>query len=301
MLESALLFAAMAGIPETCPPKPPDGMVARSATFGGAIAPTTADVEVAVAAGIVARLAAQRFLGLEAPSFLIAEQTTASRTSLRGCAFVFAWPFSRLRGGGSRLPTHVLPHEIGHELFIRFLVPRTGAAEYGGAAPDWLDEMAALSFEDVAGVRMRRADALRFAERREMIPLARLLSMPHPEWMARPASGGPPTGSPTDQPRSSDTPAFYATVRALLDFLIARTGDEHVIRLLAEQVRGGARLDSWLLSQSTHRAVADGLAGLDGEIVAFVLADPAYKDARKHSALSFRPMRQKSAAKVYER
>lgn len=255
-------------------------MVARTASFGGVIAPTAADAEDAIAAGIVAQKAARRFLGLHVPPFLIAAASPPKPPG--GCAFLFPWNFSRLHAGAARLPTHVLPHEIGHALFIRFLVPRTVADEYGSDAPDWLDEMAAMAFEDPDGVRMRRNDTRRHAERGALIPLARLLSMPHPEWSARQVVATGPADSTISQPRSADTPAFYATVRGLLDFLIARTGNESVIRLLAEQVRAGAPIDRWLLAHcAPGAAAAEGLSGLDAQLTAFVLTNPAYSAAHR--------------------
>ena len=280
MLGPLLLMAAMAAGAEACPPEPAAGLTARAAPFGGVIAPGAADAEEAAAAGMVAQQAARRFLGLEAPLYLIAPESSAAPHPGGGCTFVFPWRFPIRDAGRPPLPSHVLPHEIGHALFIRFLVPRTGEVEYGGGAPDWLDEMAAIAFEDAAGVRMRRSEARRHAERGALIPLARLLAMPHPEWSARRLAADVAGGSRTDQPASAESPAFYATVRALLDFLIARTRDERVVRRLAEEVRAGAPLDRWLVAQAAPGAAAKGLSLLDAQIVAFVLTTPAY-DARR--------------------
>ncbi|HEX8483404.1 MAG TPA: hypothetical protein VF650_16010 [Allosphingosinicella sp.] len=257
-------------------------MVARTAPFGGVIAPTAADAEEAVAGGTVARDAARRFLGLEAPPFLIAAQSPGTSPAA-GCTFVFPWHFPQAVAGGRRLPPQVLPHEIGHALFIRFLVPETGKEEYGGGAPDWLDEMAAIAFESPGGVRKRRIEARDAAERGALMPLARLLSMPHPEWSARRAQASAAPEPRTGPPRSTDTPAFYATLRALLDFLIERTGDERVIKRLAEQARADAPLDRWLLAH-VPGAAGKGLSRLDAQIAAFVLTNPAYDEARENEA-----------------
>lgn len=277
----ALLFAAIAGGTESCPPEPPSGMVARAAPFGGAIAPTAADAGEAVAAGMVAKDAAKRFLGLEAPPFLIAEESPETPAASGGCAFVFPWRFPR--SGEQRLPKQVLPHEIGHVLFIRFLVPGSGKDEYGGGAPDWLDEMAAIAFEGPGGARSRRSNARLYAERGGLIPLERLLSMTHPEWSARPALAGAPAVLTTHAPRSADTAAFYSTLRALLDFLIERTGDEGIVGRLAEQARSDKPLDRWLLAQ-VPGAAGKGLSRLDAQIAAFVLTNPAYDETRETDA-----------------
>lgn len=278
MMGAVLLIAAASAGSGGCPPSPPAGMLARAAPFGGVIAPTAADADEAVAAGLVARQAARRFLALDPPPFLIAPRATPPRAG--GCTFVFPWDFPGSSQGAPRPPSHVLPHEIGHALFTRFLVPRTRADEYGGDAPDWLDEMAAMAFEDPSGVRMRRRETRRHAERGALIPLARLLAMPHPEWSARQIAADAPAQPRMAEPQSPETPAFYATVRALLDFLIDRTGDTRVVRLLAEQVRAGAPLDRWLSAHTAPgKAAAYGLNRLDRQILAFVLTSPAYDHA----------------------
>lgn len=282
MIGPTFLLAALAAPASVCPPPPPSGMTARAASFGGAIAFTARDAEEAAAAGDLARTAARRYLGLEAPAFLIFAGPTEA-VPATDCAFVFPWQFARGAGGEMRLPSHVLPHEIGHVLFIRYMFPESGRDEYGGAAPDWLDEMAAMAFEDGGGVAMRREEVRRQAGRGALIPLARLLTMPHPEWTARRPVPGASEGPPVSQPGSAETPAYYATVRALFDFLIDRTGDEQVIARLAQQVRAGAPLDAWLLAQTGKEGAAAGLTGLDAQLAAFVLA-PEYGPVRTIAA-----------------
>lgn len=277
----ALLLAAMAGGAESCPPPAPSGMVSRAAPFGGVIAPTEADAAAAVTGGMVAKEAARRFLGLEPPPFLIAAETPGTEIEPGACSFAFPWRFPEAGRRGP--PSQVLPHEIGHALFIRFLAPVTGKEEYGGGAPDWLDEMAAIAFEDPNGVRVGRSEARRHAERGALIPLERLLSMPHPEWTARATSTGDPATPPVQGPRSTETPAFYATLRALLDFLVERTGDERILVRLAEQARSDAPLDRWLLTHVPGVAGKD-LRRLDAQIAAFVLTSPAYSQTRSKGA-----------------
>lgn len=269
MIGVAALLAASVG---SCPAAAPAGVVMRRAAFGGVIAPTPADADAALAAGRVARAGANRFLGLDVPPFLIAPAKANPSPVTGGCAFVFAWPFAR-----QRPPTHVLPHEIGHALFIRYLVPRRGLDEYGGAAPDWLDEMAAIACEDAAGVAMRRAEARRHAADGALIPLARLLSMPHPEFSARTADNAV-SRQGMRTPRSIDTPAYYATVRALFDFLIERTGNERIIAVLAGQVRAGKPLDRWLIARLGDGSGVERLASLDIQLARFVLLDPRFGD-----------------------
>lgn len=262
-------------------------MIARDAAFGGVIAPTAADADAAVKAGMLARRTARRYLGISIPPFLIGAVTPADAATGSpaggGCAFVFPWRFAR-RSPANSLPSHILPHELGHAIFIRFVAPRTAIDQYGGAAPDWLDEMAALAFEDDAGVRLRRADTYRHAVRGALIPLSRLLTMAHPEWDARALASGASGSAPMVQPASSETPAFYATVRAAFDFLIDRTGDPRVIRVLTARARTKAGLDRWLLAHAARGGVRRSLAGLDRDIRSFVLNDPAYRAAARSGA-----------------
>ncbi len=186
------------------------------------------------------------------------------------------WHFPQTDDGAPRLPSHVLPHEIGHEIFIRFLMPRTGADEYGGGAPDWLDEMAAIALEDASGVQLRREEARRHAQSGALIPLARLLTMPHPEWQPKGSAADARRPGAVRQPGSPDTPAYYATVRALFDFLIDRTADERVIPRLVERIKQGDSVEKWLLDHVAKDSATAGLSALDAEMASYILASPTY-------------------------
>jgi hypothetical protein len=249
-----------------------------------------ADMRRAFREASAAKRTASNALGLNIPHLIIVDQRLADEDVARsGSGLIYLWPFP---GSGdvrqsSAPPATLLRHEIGHDLFIRFLVPRTQQDQYGGAAPDWLDEMAAVAFEAPVEKRMRRAGARRFAEEGGLIPLARLLAMTHPEWRGH--GDAPAAGAVVRSPRSAETPAFYATVQALLDLLIDRTGSERVVRDLADQVRAGAPLDAWLLTHGSRTGPAAGLDRLDAEISAFVLSDPRYAKAWSAMAPGGRP------------
>jgi hypothetical protein len=277
----SLAIAAAMLRPAPQAPPPPRVYPAR-ATFGRVYVAKASDVRRAVGEGVAAKAAAFRFLGLRAPPFVIVDQNlpAAVRSRANG-ALLYLWPFSAASGSGAGgLSTDtLLRHEIGHDLFMRFVMPRTRDDEYGGDAPDWLDEMAAVAFEDEAETATRRGDARLRVEHGTLIPLARLLSMTHPEW--QPGTGRPPgaRGAVAFQPRSAETGRFYATVRVLLDLLVDRVATERVIPLLAAEARAGRPLDAWLLDHAARGGRAAGLAGLDSEISAFVLSDPRYTKA----------------------
>lgn len=277
MTAFAMALAAVAAQP--CPAASSTSAGLYRTSFGGVLAGAREDADRAIAAGDVARKAARRFLDIDLPPFLIATVPVGSDLPTAGCGFVFPWPAGRKRGEARPLPSHVLPHEIGHAVFIRFVVPRTVDDEYGGDAPDWLDEMAAMAFEDADGIRMRRSEARRHAAEGRLIPLRRLLSMTHPDWQPRKREGEEPSPAGTRQPKSTDTPAFYATVRALFDLLIDRTKDERVIPMLVTRLRSGVPIATWLPAVIEGRNSPSDLARADAHLRAFVLDDPAFATA----------------------
>ncbi len=274
-LVGAVLHAAPAA-------EPAPRIHAVTAPFGEVRVVARADVPRALREGKAARLAARRFLGLDVPPFGIVEQRLAGRSPGRSTtAFTFYWPFRDLPPprGRSLSTDSLLRHEIGHDLFTRFLVPRTGGNQYGSDAPDWLDEMAAVAFEDESEGCRRRTDAGLRARRGGLIPLARFLGMSHPEWSAGSSGLAPPLGAVVIESRSPETAGFYATVRVLLDFLLDRLGAARTIPGLAAEARAGRPLDRWLLGH-VARDRAGGLAGLDSEISAFIRSDPRYSRVR---------------------
>ncbi len=83
---------------------------------------------------------------------------------------------------------------------------------------------------------------------------------------------------------SSDTPAFYATVRALFDFMIDKTADERVIPRLVERIRAGDSVEKWLLDNVAKNGATGGLRGLDAEMVAYILTSPTYNASSTNTA-----------------
>lgn len=261
MLQVLLLTAiASTGIGlEPCEVLPETGVTALEAEFGTVLASTRADAQAGIDAGETALAAAKRYLAFDPPRWAIVDRSLSPELLPEACGPVFDWRF------GPELPAHVLPHEIGHDVFIRYLVPRSRVDEYGGGAPDWLDEMAAMAFEPAEGVAMRRGEAQRFARRGALVPLSRLLSMKHPEWSARRADGT--VQGPAGQPLSAETPAFYATVRALFDFLVDRSGRDDVVAELARAYRAGQPLNRWILAASSRKDLTD----IDAELAGFAI------------------------------
>lgn len=75
----------------------------------------------------------------------------------------------------------MLRHELLHQFFIRLLWHNDGGPkQYGGGAPDWLDEAAAITGEPPYLVRSRRARFIKMLQSGAVIPMSRFLHMEHP-------------------------------------------------------------------------------------------------------------------------
>lgn len=144
-----------------------------------------------------------------------------------------------------------LRHEIAHALFLAFVIPNTRKPQYGGDAPDWLDEAAALIAEtnDVTALRRRHfADQVRAGR---VPPLAQMLTDQHPVFAAPAVQrilGDLRKSAPTSPVLVQLTPAeagidrravadFYAQSRAIVDYLIARSGDVRILGRIAASIR----------------------------------------------------------------
>lgn len=250
--------------------------IMRTTPFGGIAVSSEAQAEEAIIAGSVARERAERYFGIEPRPFLITSKHLEAKLVTRDFAFVIPWTLADAANGVPRLPSSILPHEIGHQIFIHELMPRTSEDQYGGAAPDWLDEMAAIALEDEFGVRKRRFEARLFARQGELLPLGRLLAMTHPEWQQPGAPVRTAFGVPRP-PVSTVTPFYYATIRALFDLLVYRSDSERAVRDLVEEIRADRDPVAWILGQIADDGKSLTLADADRELNAFVLESATYE------------------------
>jgi len=252
--------------------------VARDTLFGRTVT-TEQDAAVAVREGEAAFSAARDVLGLSDVRFVIVDAAHGAsewgELSEDG-AVVYPWIFASGAGNqGPRAPDYVLRHEIGHDLFIRHLVPNTRSGQYGGDAPDWLDEMAAVAFEDAEQQAARRRLVMVYARQGELMPLQKFLTMTHPE-----LSSELPDIASGDLYRvrrmmSGDTPQFYALARAFYDFLVARTGTLSIVAELAASVRSGEPLNDWILSR-TGQGDSGSVETLNDDFLAWLASDRRY-------------------------
>lgn len=171
-------------------------------------------------------------------------------------------------------------HELGHLWLIEDHWPRRPdaaaptAAHYGGPAPDWLDETAAVLMEDAAMADGRRA---RFAQIRRgeasdetPIPLARFVTMDHPlaarVRAERPAGTGSTVTVVSGEAArrlAGGASAFYAQARVFADFLIAASGRPDVFAAIAAATAGGEDLGAWLAREGDRYGLPSTLDALD--------------------------------------
>ncbi|MGA9582188.1 MAG: hypothetical protein WBR13_09490 [Allosphingosinicella sp.] len=263
-----------------------DGSLERgssmSTTFGH-VRVDGAHLQAATEEGEAAYSAAKTVLGLRKPRFSIVELDYTSHNwgdRASDGTFVYVWQFNKGPDDQRQIPpAYLLRHEIGHDLFIRHLAPSTKADQYGGDAPDWLDEMAAVAFEGEALRSTRRRGAVRYAQEGKLIPLQRFLAMTHPEMEA----GSIP--DPSDrlvrpfEPASDDTPRFYVMASAFYDFLVARTKNPAIVAELAAAFRKGQPLERWILARTGNKG---GIQALNADFQAWVATDARYGGGSGH-------------------
>ena len=160
-----------------------------------------------------------------------------------------------------------LTHELGHMWFIAAFTP-TGAVGggghgYGGWAPDWLDETAAVLLENETLIQSRRK-AFKAMSAENFYPLDSFLAMGHPALKSvqalnkklgkKVSKGGSRaivlSGKDAEEflkaSGDSDPAKFYTQVRGFADFIIEATGDEQAFAKLARYLSNGESFESWL-------------------------------------------------------
>lgn len=278
---SAILFALLVTVKLGAEPMPGSG--SETTAVFGIVRVAPEDLKAAIREGEAARSAARDVLALPDARFDIVEAGggAAPWGSLSWTGHpVYSWRFAR--GTGDRSippPAYLLPHEIGHDLFVRHLVPSTKDDQYGGDAPDWLDEMAAIAFEGDELRTVRRRAATRYAREKGLIPLQRFLTMTHPEMEAKSIPASPDGATLAFEAVSDDTPRFYAMASAFYDFLRVRTKGRSIIPEMASVVRRGGSLERWLLDTTGHGGPTGGVASLNEDFLSWIAEDPRYGGA----------------------
>ncbi len=174
----------------------------------------------------------------------------------------------------ARMSAKMPAHEIGHLWFDTTFWPGFAgdSSHYGGPAPDWMDETAAILMESGPLADNRRISFKSvWTGGQGVAPLADFLTMEHPAKaeLEAASSGGGPEGRgpsvavvPANQGPNDKTAIFYAQVAAFSDFLIAQSGNSSVFGKLAESIVRGETIEDWLASQGPKNNLAADLPGL---------------------------------------
>lgn len=183
----------------------------------------------------------------------------------------------------------VMAHELGHLWYIQaYWTDVAQAADtYGSAAPDWLDEAAAVLMEREALTEGRRTAFHRvWAETPQADAVSGLMAEIHPAFASgasasaltegQPAVSGPRvmTMSGEEFQRRTGTDinaagAFYTRVRAMLDFIEARTGDHQAIVRLTMHLRAGGTVGNWLAQDPAGRQLGGTVPAADAAFKAW--------------------------------
>lgn len=172
--------------------------------------------------------------------------------------------------GGEPRGENLIPHELGHQWYAAAFwsdAPAPTAPRYGSAAPDWLDEAAAMLMENEAGARGyhqmiadgRSADAARAATIPPEITLVELTSMTHPAMVNMPTGATPGGGPITVRARPS---LFYPQVRVFVDYLAERSGDPRILAAVSHGLRDGTTFDAWLRAHGAKHELPGSLAAM---------------------------------------
>lgn len=171
----------------------------------------------------------------------------------------------------------VLRHEIGHALFIHGVWPRPeSGARYGGSAPDWLDEAAAVSADAESSTKKRREKFRSIALDDNLIPLSDYFSMEHPLYdnhellrkiqeASKKVRPGEPIVVQTD-PNKDDkqrSRAFYPQTRGMIDFLVERSGNPRILMLITRALKDGDTFEEWLAEAGPANGLPTELDALD--------------------------------------
>lgn len=217
---------------------------------------------------------------------LSAEQRNAITAG--GAVWVLPLPVSQMAGqaGGAEKAFGTLAHEIGHGWFVNALwagTPGRTGLHYGGGAPDWLDEVAALLLENEVLTVNRRETlkrSLANSDTAKLIkPLGELFTMKHPgldpaqmqeivKRMQEARARGEATSAINLKPDPQSQQAmkmFYAQCRGWLDFLLQKSPDPKVLRSITDTLKSGKSMDDWLAAAGKRYGLPETLPKLQAD------------------------------------
>jgi hypothetical protein len=258
----------------------------RSKTNFGYVVVLKSDKQAAIREGIAAKKKAKSELNLSAPEFgIIDERCTKSEWGELDVdnMIVYPWVFHAAWSPEKSAPEiNILRHEIGHSLFIRFLIPSTKAIQYGGDAPDWFDEMAAVSFEASNDRAIRRCELSLYARTSGLLPFKHFFSMTHPEHRGKtdPSREGELNSF---APSRKETLVFYAMVSGFDDYLRVRLKGRRVIPELVSVFKRGEPLGEFIMSELKLKNESGNFDELDADFKAWMVSDRRMRNAARCS------------------
>lgn len=190
-------------------------------------------------------------------------------------------------------------HELAHKWFGLFVwrseSPKGG---YASGAPDWLDEIAAVSAESPQMTQSRRRQFAEAQAAGRWIPLREFTEMLHPvfaapamsETIARAQAEAQAAGAsvtamsmPSASPELADRAVlFYTQARSLLDYLKHRSQSPRILRLIAEALQGGDSFPQWLATAGAGLGLPSDIDALEGDWLAWAHDQPPAKQPASH-------------------
>lgn len=176
----------------------------------------------------------------------------------------------------AELETGTLPHELGHSWFIKAFWPGATSKSgdhYGGPAPDWMDETAAVLMESDELTERRRTQFAAIYRGTDAEARTRLLDL------AGFLSGGHPALPRLDLPRASGNAvnvltgeeaarvaraagSFYLQARLFADYVLDRSGDPATFRGAADAFAVGKDSAGWLAASGARLHLPSDIAAL---------------------------------------
>lgn len=152
-----------------------------------------------------------------------------------------------------------IDHELGHMFLINsFMNWQNGPDGYGGPAPDWLDETAAILNENEYTTRKRRND---FYAVKQHYSIKELINVKHPvpstnkaelakkiqELRAQAKNGSMATNIKIDDKQSQfEIKKFYSNVRMFIDFLNSKSSNPKIFYSITQHLSNGYDFEDWL-------------------------------------------------------
>lgn len=179
------------------------------------------------------------------------------------------------------LEPKAIRHEIAHLLFMHSVWPSTRerSGQYGGDAPDWLDEAAAVVAESERMTADRREAFRELARDGQAIPLERYVRMTHPVFgggafqqrleQARQqaeSAGAAVTSFSMPDADLAEARAFYAQTRGFVDYLIEQSGEERILRTISLALKEGQTLEGWLAAHGAEHGLPKSIERIELEL-----------------------------------